>query len=106
MNILIVGKSGVGKSNLGDIVKNTIFKLDSNAKIESDDPDRAVKSFGKGNNVYNIRVKKLWEGQDVGKYMDSIFLESGSETQDVIIVINNKKFMEWFRTVYNKAGVG
>ena len=97
MNILIVGKSGVGKSNLGDIVKNTIFKLDADATINSDDPDRAVKSLGKGNNKYSISIKQLKEGANLHDMFSEELLQG-----DVIILLTNQKFQEWFRTVYNK----
>lgn len=101
MNIVIIGKSGVGKSNLSDLVRNTIFKMDNNAKIESDDPDRAVKTFGSGSNVYNVSVVKIKDDEAILDFLGLPITE-----QDVIIIVNNKKFMEWFRTVYNTAGVG
>jgi len=101
MNILIVGKSGLGKSNLGDIVKNTIFKMDGNATINTNDPDRAVKAFGTGSNVYNINIKQLAEGVSIKD-----LAKEAIEEYDIIIDINNKAFLEWFREIYSQAHVG
>jgi CO dehydrogenase nickel-insertion accessory protein CooC1 len=101
MNILIVGKSGVGKSNLGDIIRNTIFKLDNNAIIHTDDPDRSVKTFGTGSNEYNIHVRKIGEeGFTKGAIEEYSFEKDGEP--DVVIEITSDKFKEWFREVYNK----
>ena len=98
MNILIVGKSGVGKSNLGDIIRNTIFKLDSDALIKTDDPDRSVKTFGTGSNEYGISIERADEWES----LRSAVTEEVTSKEDIIIVINNENFQKWFREVFNK----
>lgn len=97
MNILVIGKSGFGKSNLGDIVRNTIFKLDSNSTIHSSDPDRSIKSLGQGSNIYNISVRQLKDEET----LDSLTKEE-FEKSDIVIYLTSKKFNEWFRTIYSK----
>ena len=56
MNIIIIGKTGVGKSNLADILKNVIFKMDSDSEVMVDDPDRESKQLGSGKNIHTIKV--------------------------------------------------
>lgn len=97
MNILLVGKSGLGKSNLGDIVRNTVFKLDSNSTINSDDPDRSMKSLGSGSNIYNISVRQLGSNES----LENLTKEELHD-KDIVIYLGSKKFLEWFRTVYSK----
>jgi uridine kinase len=59
MEILIVGRMGVGKSVIGDKIKNQIFKSDKFAAIHIDDPgSREAKTIGNGNNDYYIRVRQ------------------------------------------------
>ena len=58
MEILIVGKSGMGKSNLADILKAEIFKRDRNCTISTNDLDREHKTLGHGNSPYNITVSR------------------------------------------------
>ena len=94
MNILIAGKSGYGKSNLGDIIRNVIFKIDGNSTLNSNDPDRSIKSLGHGSNIYNVTIRQL----DSKESLDSLTKEELEN--DVVIYIGSKKFSEWFRTVY------
>jgi energy-coupling factor transporter ATP-binding protein EcfA2 len=58
MNILIYGKSGCGKTEFADLLKNIIFKTDSNAKVELKDLDSEIKSLGDGTNVHRITVSR------------------------------------------------
>lgn len=97
MEIAIVGISGIGKSNLGDIIRNTIFKLDSNSCIRTNDPDRTKVTLGSGSNMYNVNIVKVGEEQSV---IDVI--KKTNQDNDITIVINNKKFLEWFRKTYNQ----
>ena len=96
MEILIVGKSGYGKSNMGDLVRNTIFKMDEDAVITSHDPDRSVKVLGHGQNIYNVKVKQLGPEDNLA----SLTPEEASSA-DVIISVTNEKFLEWFRSIYS-----
>ena len=84
MNILIVGDSGSGKSNLGDFIRNLVFKLDREASITTDDLDREVKTFGSGKNVYNLKVQRSPTDEEVKK-------------ADIVISLNNKAFSDWFK---------
>ncbi len=84
MNILIIGKSGCGKSNLSDIIRNGIFKADSNSAIHVNDPDRTVKDLGEGKNVYNIAVRREMQKEDV-------------DDADIVVEIKTKTFVEKFR---------
>jgi CO dehydrogenase nickel-insertion accessory protein CooC1 len=84
MKILILGKSGVGKSNFADILKNYIFETDKNSVILIDDPDRANKKLGSGNDEHKIKVKKLEDGnENIAEY-------------DIVVNIQSEKFKEWF----------
>ncbi len=89
MNILITGKSGSGKSNLGDIVKNFIFKIDKDCHIFNNDIDRNDKEFGRGKNEYNMYVKQIPTKEDV-------------DQADVIINLQTKAFHDWFHKIYSK----
>ena len=84
MNILVVGKSGVGKSLMGDLIKNTIFRLDSDSTVNIDDPDRDVKVFGRGSNIYSLKIKRDKEGQE--------------EIADITVIINGSAFSEWYKS--------
>lgn len=86
MNILLVGKSGLGKSNLGDIVRNSIFKADSNACISTDDPDRTVKTLGQGTNSYLLKVRREALPEDL-------------EQADIVVTVNTSKFKELFKEI-------
>ena len=84
MNILIVGESGSGKSNLGDLIRNGIFKADKNSSIRTNDVDRQAKAFGSGKNIYNLHIRKLdgkeamfVDGVDMGKYDVVVLLKGG-----------------------------
>lgn len=85
MNILIVGKSGYGKSKLGDLIKTQIFKADPDATINVDDPDREVKTLGSGKNIYNVLVR-IWS--------ESIkeIPEEELVNQDIVVLINSPEF--------------
>ena len=56
MNILIIGNSGVGKSNFGDIMKNLIHRHDPDCTIVITDPSREQKTLGTGKNIHRISV--------------------------------------------------
>ena len=76
MEILIVGKSGYGKSRVDDALRNFIFKKDKDCTITTDDPDRETKILGKGKNIYNLHVSQI-----VPETLDSY---------DVIVEIRSK----------------
>lgn len=82
MYILIHGKSGSGKSNLSDLIRNAIFKADRDSKIITDDEDRQIKDWGKGSNEYTVNVMRTLEKED-------------EEKADIIVNIKNNKFREW-----------
>ena len=84
MYILILGKSGTGKSNLSDALRNAIFKVDDDCTILTDDEDRQVKKFGSGSNEYTINVARNLE-------------KEVEEKADVIIELRTEKFLEIFR---------
>lgn len=88
MNILIIGESGVGKSNLGDILKGLIFKHDKDCTITVDDPDRELKTLGHGPRLHTIHVSR----DPNVKYR---------EEMDMVIVLGTKSFKEWYDTVYS-----
>ena len=94
MNILIIGESGSGKSNLGDLIRNGIFKADKNSSIRTDDIDREVKTFGKGKNIYNLQIRQL-----DGKEAVSI---DGMELSkfDVIVLLKGGEFKKRFEQLY------
>lgn len=84
MNILITGKSETGKSNMVDIIKNTIFKMDNDCTITINDPNKKHNHFGSGKNIHNIEVKRMEDNYaDLNEY-------------DVRIVINNGNFKNWY----------
>jgi CO dehydrogenase nickel-insertion accessory protein CooC1 len=87
MEILIVGKSGNGKSNLADLIKNAIFKADAESCININDPDRENKSLGQGKNEYNINVRREASQEDKNK-------------ADISVEINNGRFIERFKEIY------
>lgn len=57
INILIIGKSGVGKSLLAQKIKNYIFKSDPNSKISIVDVFPYT-TTGNGTNEYIITINK------------------------------------------------
>jgi dephospho-CoA kinase len=83
MNILIIGKSGVGKSNLADLLKNLIFKMDKQSNITINDPDREVKQFGSGISCHTITVVR-----------DKV--EANEFEYDIEIEIKTNQFKDWF----------
>ena len=84
MYILVHGKSGLGKSNLGDVIKGIIFKMDPSCAIHVDDEDRKVKTFGGGDNEHTINVMRTLEEED-------------EKLADVVIRIRTGKFKEWYQ---------
>lgn len=96
MNILIIGKSGTGKSNLGDIIKTAIFKVDKDAKIETNDPGRSIKVFGSGNTLYQINMKQY------DNTLPYLIVQEDVNNYDVIVIMINNNFYTWFKTIYNK----
>ena len=96
MDILIAGPSGSGKSKLGDFIKSTIFSLDKESRITTDDPDREVKSFGEGKNTYNIEVRQI----SAISTAYPITLED--LRKDVIIILTRDSVSKWFNDVYER----
>lgn len=92
MNILIAGKSGTGKSNLGDIIRNGIFKADKNSRIKTNDTDRQVKEFGSGKNVYNLIIRKTGDIAVSG-------LDANDLEQDVIIILRGGEFKKRYNSL-------
>lgn len=88
MDIMIIGVPGSGKSEVGDIIKNTIFKIDPNSTIINHDPDRTYKPFGDGKNIYNIYTKQV----------DSLPLEE-MKKYGVVITLNGTAVKEWIKEV-------
>lgn len=88
-----MGRHGSGKSVLGDIAKNTLFRMDGNATINSSDPDRAAKSLGSGNNIHNISVRAVEEDEHMADVVEEVIGK-----QDIVVIVKNEKFIEWFRT--------
>jgi len=76
VNIIITGKSGVGKSLLANKLKNHIFKTDSNSQISIREKDEQNKDTGSGENVYVIEV-----GQS--------FTKEEMDTVDIVIEIKS-----------------
>jgi GTPase SAR1 family protein len=83
VNILIVGNKDTGKSNLANMLKNDIFKLDKEATIIIDDSSLQNGNFGSGHNIHNIKVCRTEEVSNLNDY-------------DVRINIVDGKFKEWF----------
>jgi ABC-type glutathione transport system ATPase component len=81
MDILIIGESGYGKSNLGDILKAAIFKSDKESRVVTDDKNRANPTLGNGKNQYNILIRNP---EDIDM-----------PPSDITITINNHNFKEW-----------
>jgi len=94
MDILIVGPSSSGKSKLGDFIKNTIFKLDKDAKILTTDPDRSKEPFGEGKNPYNVEVRQI----DAISIAYPITLDDLKK--DVIIILTRDTVSKWFKDIY------
>jgi ABC-type cobalamin/Fe3+-siderophores transport system ATPase subunit len=84
MNIIIIGKTGVGKSNLADILKNVIFKMDSDSEVMVDDPDRESKQLGSGKNIHTIKVVRENE------------VPENLTVYDMVINIKGNGFQEWY----------
>jgi GTPase SAR1 family protein len=87
MNILIVGQPDTGKSNLADIIKNNIFKMDKESTIVINDYNKDSNSeFGSGVNKHKIKIIK--RGTEGGVIDFKEF--------DIVIDISSKSFKEWF----------
>jgi len=87
MNILIVGNSGMGKSNMADLLRNGIFKADREAAIKIDDADRVAKAMGNGKNEYSIVVRQQATKED-------------EDRADVVVEIKSKAFIDKFKELY------
>lgn len=92
MNILIMGASGSGKSKVGDLIRNTVFKMDPNSKIATTDPDRENKIMGEGKNDYNIVIKKV-----PSEELISYCLPPDILANDVIIILTSGAAGRWFQ---------
>jgi len=95
MDILIVGPSGSGKSKLGDLIKNTVFKLDREAHVHTDDQDREVKDFGGGKNLYNIKVRQVHPSLSLSSTITQEDLK-----RDMIVILTNDSVAKWFKEVF------
>lgn len=93
MDILIIGPSGSGKSKLGDLIKSTIFRLDKNSKIVTNDPDRSKEPFGEGENTYNIEVE-----QASREHLSAVNVVDLKK--DIVIVLTKGSVAKWFTDVY------
>jgi hypothetical protein len=76
------------------LVRNTIFKLDKEAKILTRDPDRGAEPFGEGKNTYNVEVRQV----DAISVAYPITLEDLKK--DVIIILTRDSVGRWFKDVY------
>lgn len=92
MNILIVGPTNSGKSRLGDLIRNTIFRLDKEAKIVVHDSDRSKEPFGNGSNVYDIEVFQRPVTEIKG-------FDQSELGKDVVIILSGHKVAEWLREI-------
>ena len=97
MNIIILGKHGSGKTNLGDIAMNTIFRMDGDAKIHNLDPDRSIDTRGSGNSVHSVSVRPVEDDESIIGVIEEVM-----EDNDVVVVVNSTKFYEWFRSLEEK----
>ena len=88
MNILIVGEHGTGKSNMVDLLRNMIYKLDKDCTITTNDPDKTLKSIGSGNRQHNVMVVTP---QDEKTAVDV--------APDIRVELVNQDFKKWFDEV-------
>jgi broad-specificity NMP kinase len=65
MNIIITGKTGVGKSILANKLKNYIFKTDPNSKISIRDENESDRDTGNGTNEYVIAISQKPSKEDL-----------------------------------------
>lgn len=94
MDILIIGVAGSGKSKLGDLIRNTIFKLDSESQVLTRDPDRSISPFGSGKNVYSIEVR---QANSLGP---EAMIRPEDFQKDVIVILTSGTVGRWFQEVY------
>ena len=88
MNILIVGEHGTGKSNMVDLLRNMIYKLDKDCTITTNDPDRSVKVIGSGHKQHQVDV--------LNQEADNVLIPKG---YDVVVYQQNQNFKKWFDEV-------
>lgn len=84
MYIVVYGKSGLGKSEFGDILKNIIFRMDPDCKVSVDDESRNIRSFGSGSREHTINVLRELDSESEG-------------LADVVIQMKTSKFREWYK---------
>ncbi len=88
MKILIIGKSGMGKSNFADIIKNFIFKNDGDCEIIVDDTDRETKQVGQGKDIHTVKVRR-----------PDMCLDRDVNECDILVQIKNDNFKKWFEKI-------
>jgi len=94
MEILIVGQSGSGKSVLGDLIRNAIFRADRDSKITTDDADRQTKALGSGKTPYNLHIRQLKAGETI-RGLSEIDLNRF----DIIIGVKGGGFIKRYREI-------
>ena len=88
MNILIVGEHGTGKSNMVDLLRNMIYKLDKDCTITTNDPDKTLKSIGSGKRQHTV---------DTG--LDPGFATGHEGPEDIVVILKTQNFKKWFDEV-------
>jgi ABC-type glutathione transport system ATPase component len=98
MNILIIGKSGSGKSRMCGLIMNFITMHDEDCRIITNDQDRKKKECGNGKNEYKIDVfQKPAISTDADKDTIPNLVLQG---YDITIDINGNEFNQTFERLF------